>query len=141
VCTSSNVTSIVQRRTTQFSLCSGVCTSLVDNKAGGLKAFLESRIRTATVGTPVTQRPPCSPGRAVFPHPVPRLHALPRRVKPCLLWPAGRVAHTAPVRHVRDECPVRAACFRRVLPHVGGFPHRRLRRSIRLPNRLWRAFP
>ena len=29
-----------------------------------------------------------------------------------------------PVRHVRDECPLRAACFRRVLPHVVGFPHR-----------------
>src|SRR4029434_8428952 len=85
--------------------------------------FVASMSAVATVGTPVTQRPPCSPGRAVFPHPVPRLHALPRRVKPCLLWPAGRVAHTAPVRHVRDECPVRAACFRRVLPHVGGFPH------------------
>src|SRR5215475_2191050 len=80
------------------------------------------------VGTPVTRRPPCSPGRAVFPHPVPRLHSLPRRVTPCLLWPAGRLAHTMPVRHVRDECPVRAACFRRDLPHVMGFPHRRVLR-------------
>src|SRR5215468_3917683 len=74
----------------------------------------------ATVGMPVTRHPPCSPGRAVFPHPVPRLHSLPRRVKPCLLWPAGRLAHAAPVRHVRDECPCRAACFRRVLPPVVG---------------------
>ncbi len=30
------------------------------------------------VGTPVTQRPPHSPGRAVFPHPVLRLDSLPR---------------------------------------------------------------
>src|SRR5437667_4720895 len=71
---------------------------------------------------PVTRHPPCSPGRAVFPPPVPRLHSHPRRVKPCLLWPAGRLAHTDPVRHVRDECPFRAACFRRDLPRVVGFP-------------------
>ena len=96
---------------------------------------------TATVGTPVTQRPPCSPGRAVFPPPVPRLHSPPRRVKPWLLWPAGRLAHAAPVRPVRAACPCRAACFRRVLPQVVGFPHRRVRPSIRLPNRLGRAFP
>jgi hypothetical protein len=32
----------------------------------------------ATVGTPVTRRPPCRPGRAVFPPPVPRLYSLPR---------------------------------------------------------------
>ena len=28
------------------------------------------------------------------------------------------------VRHVRDECPVQTACFRRDLPRVVGFPHR-----------------
>src|SRR6266478_1496946 len=95
----------------------------------------------ATVGTPVTRRPPYSPGRAVFPHPVPRLHSLPRRVIPCLLSPAGRLAHAVPVRHVRDEFPFRAACFRRVLPPVVGFPHRRVLRSIRLPNCIGRAFP
>jgi len=43
--------------------------------------------------------------------------------RPCLLWPAGRLAHAAPVRHVRDEFPVQAACFRRGLPRVVGFPH------------------
>ena len=58
-----------------------------------------------------------------------------------MLWPAGRLAHTDPVRHVRDECPFRAACFRRVLPRVAGFPHRRVLRSIRLPNRIRWAFP
>jgi hypothetical protein len=36
----------------------------------------------AAVRTPVTRRPPHSPGRAVFPHPVPRLYALPRRAEP-----------------------------------------------------------
>jgi hypothetical protein len=30
------------------------------------------------VGTPVTGRPPHRPGRAVFPHPVPRLYSLSR---------------------------------------------------------------
>ena len=60
---------------------------------------------------------------------------------PCLLWPAGRLAHTIPVRHVRDECPFRAACFRRDLPHVVGFPHLGVLRSIRLPNRIRWAFP
>src|SRR5215470_13148910 len=63
------------------------------------------------------------------------------RTLPCLLLPAGRLAHTDPVRHVRDEFPFRAACFRRVLPHVVGFPHRRVLRSIRLPNHIRRAFP
>jgi hypothetical protein len=98
----------------------------------------------ATVGMPVTRHPPCSPGRAVFPHPVPRLHSLPRRPcpfpgTPCLLWPAGREAHAAPVRHVRDACPVRAAGFRRDLPRVVGFPHLRVLGSRRLPRRLRRA--
>ena len=32
------------------------------------------------VGMPVTRHPPHRPGRAVFPHPVPRLYSLPRKV-------------------------------------------------------------
>src|SRR6058998_3329553 len=32
----------------------------------------------STVGMPVTRHPPCRPGRAVFPHPVPRLYSRPR---------------------------------------------------------------
>ena len=38
--------------------------------------------RTLAVGTPVTQCPPHSPGRADFPHPVPRLYSLSRRTMP-----------------------------------------------------------
>ena len=34
------------------------------------------------VGMPVTQHPPHSPGRAVFPHPVPRLYSFPRQLIP-----------------------------------------------------------
>ena len=44
-------------------------------------------------------------------------------------------------RHVRNQFPFRAACFRRVLPRVVGFPYRRVLCSIRLPNRIWRNFP
>src|SRR4030095_5985518 len=49
--------------------------------------------------------------------------------------PAGRLDHTGPVRRVR------APCFRRVLPPVVGFPHRRVLCSIRLPTRIRRVFP
>ncbi len=63
------------------------------------------------------------------------------RTAPCLLWPTGRVAHPLPVRHVRAACPCRAACFRRVLPRVGGFPHLGVLCSLRLPCRMRRAFP
>ena len=103
--------------------------------------FMVFGFYAATVRMPVTRHPPCSPGRAVFPHPVPRLHAHPRRVKPCMLWPAGRLAPTDPVRHVRAACPFRAACFRRDLPRVVGFPHLRVLCSIRLPSRIRWAVP
>jgi hypothetical protein len=63
------------------------------------------------------------------------------QVTPCLLLPAGRLTHTDPVRHVRDEFPFRAACFRRDLPHVVSFPHLRVLCSIRFPSRIRWAFP
>jgi hypothetical protein len=77
---------------------------------------------------------------------VPRLHALPRRPcpfpdTPCLLWPAGRLAQAAPVRPVRDALPFRAACCRRDLPPVMGFPHLSVLCSIRLPSRIRWACP
>ena len=31
------------------------------------------------VGMSITRHPPCGPGRAVFPHPVPRLYSHPHR--------------------------------------------------------------
>ena len=37
----------------------------------------------STVGMPVAWHPPCRPGRAVFPHPVPRLYSL-ARSKTCV---------------------------------------------------------
>ena len=63
------------------------------------------------------------------------------RLPTCLLFPAVRLAHTSPALHVRDEFPLRATCFRRVLPHVRGFPTLRVLCSIRLPIRIRRAFP
>lgn len=63
------------------------------------------------------------------------------RLTPWLLFPAGRLAQSNPVRHVRNEFPLRATCFRRVLPHVVGFPHLRVGCSIRLPIRIRPAFP
>jgi hypothetical protein len=41
----------------------------------------------------------------------------------------------------RRKCPVRAPCFRHVLPHVRGFPTLRVLGVIRLPNGIRRAFP
>jgi hypothetical protein len=35
--------------------------------------------KTLAVGTPVTRHPPHRPGRAVFPHPVPRLYSPSRK--------------------------------------------------------------
>jgi hypothetical protein len=36
-------------------------------------------VHFSLVGTPVTRRPPGSPGRAVLPHPVPRLYSHSRK--------------------------------------------------------------
>ncbi len=74
------------------------------------------------VGTPVTRRPRHGPGRAVFPHPVLRLYSRARRPFGLVLLPAVRLAHVVPALPVRHEFPLQAAYFRRVLPHVMGFP-------------------
>jgi hypothetical protein len=42
---------------------------------------------------------------------------------------------------VRHEFPLRAACFRQVLPPVMGFPHLRVLCLIRHPSGMRRAFP
>jgi hypothetical protein len=47
-------------------------------------------VSASTVGMPVTQHPPCSPGRAVFPHPVLLLYSLPR----CKVEPSGQHSPT-----------------------------------------------
>jgi hypothetical protein len=64
-------------------------------------------MEAATVGTPVTRRPPCRPGRAGCPPPVPRLPSLPRRGLPAWRAPAGRVAPAVPVRPGRAAVPCR----------------------------------
>ena len=66
----------------------------------------------STVGMPVTRHPPCRPGRAVFPHPVPRLYSLPRckassssihsstfdfgNARPCYLYPVEDLSKLLP---------------------------------------------
>ena len=106
----------------------------------------------SAVGTALTGGPPHRPRRAVFPHRVPRLHSLPRcrcnesanhhlDRNHLLLFPAVRLAHVYPARHVRHEFPLQATCSRQVLPHVRGFPTLRVLRLIRLPTSMRRAFP
>src|SRR5215475_9571709 len=53
----------------------------------------------STVGMPVTRHPPYSPGRAVFPHPVPRLYSLPR----CKAIPSGKHSPTWNLRDTRTR--------------------------------------
>src|SRR4029453_19284874 len=53
----------------------------------------------STVGMPVTRHPPCSPGRAVFPHPVPRLYSRPR----CKVEPSGKHSPTWDLRNTRTH--------------------------------------
>src|SRR4029453_398422 len=48
---------------------------------------------------PVTRHPPCRPGRAVFPHPVPRLYSRPR----CKAEPSGTHAPTWDLRTTRTH--------------------------------------
>ncbi len=64
----------------------------------------------SAVGMPVTRHPPHSPGRAVFPHPVPRSYSLPRRTelssvssatdfgyaRPCYLYPFEKLVELHP---------------------------------------------
>jgi hypothetical protein len=75
----------------------------------------------ATVGTPVTRRPPGSPGRAVFPPPVPRLHSLPRRDPPVCYGPQGGgllrlrsdvsgMRVLAGLRAAVESCPLSGVC-------------------------------
>jgi hypothetical protein len=54
---------------------------------------------TSTVGMPVTRHPPCSPGRAVVPPPVPRLSSRPR----CKAVPSGTHSPTWNRRHTRTR--------------------------------------
>src|SRR5262249_42205376 len=53
----------------------------------------------STVGMPVTRHPPCSPGRAVFPHPVLRLYSRPR----CKAQPSGKHSPTWNFRNTRPR--------------------------------------
>src|SRR5262249_31138159 len=48
------------------------------NQNHSLHSITLIRPNASTVGMPVTRHPPCSPGRAVFPQPVPRLSSHPR---------------------------------------------------------------
>src|SRR5205809_3032062 len=71
------------------------CTSSTDNAA----LVFPCAFGTSTVGMPVTRHPPCSPGRAVFPHPVLRLYSLPR----CKAKPSGKHSPTWNLRDTRTR--------------------------------------
>ena len=49
-----------------------------DGLHGSSLLVFPGALSTSTVGMPVTRHPPCSPGRTVFPYPVPRLYSHPR---------------------------------------------------------------
>ena len=94
---------------------------------------------------PVTQHPPHRPGRAVFPHPVPRSYSHSRGrsqlpvTTPSCYCPTVRLARVNPILHVRHEFPVWATYSRRVLRHVAGFPDLRLLCPIRHPVGMQRS--
>jgi hypothetical protein len=94
------------------------------------------------VGTPVTGRPRHRPGRAVFPHPVPRSYSLPRGpLQLPVSWPNGYCPLVCSLvlfqpDSVRHEFPLRATCSPGVLRHAAGFPDLRLLCPIRHPSTL-----
>src|SRR6266540_3061125 len=69
---------------------------------------------SSTVGMPVPRPPPCRPGRAVVPHPVPRWSALPR----CTAQPSGTHAPTWNVRQTRTRALDAVADAGPLLPRV-----------------------
>ena len=117
--------------------------TVVVTLSGDLLSGHKSWPMPGTLGTAVTRRPRHRPGRAVFPHPVPRWYSLPRRrlLAACLLLPAVRFAYMLRPDTVRCKFPLQAAYFRQVLPLVVGFPHLRVLCLIRLPNGMRRASP
>ncbi len=71
-----------------------------------------SRRITSAVGTPVTRRPPHFPGRAVFPHPVPRLYSLSRKAFALIAIPRSEVG----LRISDPTCPAQVSFAGYVLP-------------------------
>ncbi len=71
-------------------------------------------LNASTVGMPVPRPPPCRPGRAVVPHPVPRWSALPR----CTAQPSGTHAPTWNVRQTRTRALDAVADAGPLLPRV-----------------------
>ena len=68
--------------------------------------------RMIAVGMPVTRHPPCSPGRAVCPHPVPRLYSRPRGTAkpsrlhaPVLALREARPGYSSPVQALGELRP------------------------------------
>ncbi len=88
---------------------------------------------TSTVGMPVARPPPYSPGRAVFPHPVLRLYALPR----CTAEPSGTHAPTWNLRHTRtrslDAVEAVGQRLPRVAPRLASPPVEPLKRTVHGP--------
>ena len=92
-----------------------------------------NRRSPSTVGMPVARPPPYSPGRAVFPHPVLRLYALPR----CQAEPSGTHAPTWNLRHTRtrslDAVEAVGQRLPRVAPRLASPPVEPLKRTVHGP--------
>ena len=90
-------------------------------------------VEASTVGMPVARHPPYSPGRAVFPHPVPRLYSLPR----CKAKPSGKHSPTWNLRNTRthylDVGEDVGALLPRVTPLLASPPVEPFERTVHRP--------
>ena len=131
----------------ELHLCQEFFLRLLKNISNQNHSFFITHL---TVGTPVTRRPPHSPGRAVFPHPVLRLHSLSREPSQLpvtrlnRLFPAVRLAYGIRpyMSSISFLCELRASV--RSFPVWLAFPTSRppdLKEFVTIPDRKPGAIP